>query len=202
MIQFKKCKGQGKATGYGCGILVNVKNRFYGLGRTCGCYSNWLINSEQGKIILANALNKVQRARLQYENVKDEYMSNKSIKEAKHHTKIVVHAFVRERDKYKPCISCNAEWKDDFQCGHFFKAELFETLKYNLHNLNGQCPRCNLFVDGNVQNYALNLPGRIGQENFDALVKLAEVDKHHQKFWTIEKLKEVRNNIKKLKTQC
>lgn len=199
MIKEKKCKGQGKAIGYGCGKMMNVNNRIFGLGKMCGCYSDWLLNSEQGKIIMAKSVLKVTALRLSYENFESNHKYQNKLKLAKNVTKTFVHAFVRERDKNKPCISCLCQWNDKFQCGHFFKAETFETLKYNLHNLNGQCQQCNLRKDGNVQNYALNLPNRIGKENYDNLVKLAEVDKHFQKVWDLEKLAEIRKEIKTLK---
>jgi len=197
MIKDKKCKGQGKALGYGCGKVIDVRERVYGLGKSCGCYSKWLTTTDAGAEILSKSIAKVQRARLSYENEKEQHIYQSKLKLAKNNTKLVVHRYVRERDKYKPCISCGVHWNSEFQCGHFYKAELFETLKYNLDNLNGQCKGCNLHKDGNVQNYSIELPKRIGQARYDALVKLAEVDKHYTnvKYWTLEKLKEVRDNI-------
>ena len=70
MIDNKTCKGNGKAIGYGCDSLVPVSlygqsNRIYGLGKSCGCYGNWLMNSKEGKeklnqsILKAKALEKV-----------------------------------------------------------------------------------------------------------------------------------------------
>ena len=44
----KKCKGTGVALGYGCGSM-EVFRRF-GLGIKCGCYRNWLLNTDAGNI--------------------------------------------------------------------------------------------------------------------------------------------------------
>ena len=46
-VKEKKCKGIGKAIGYGCGSMQ--LKRVYGLGLNCRCYQNWLLNSEEGK---------------------------------------------------------------------------------------------------------------------------------------------------------
>ena len=195
----KPCKGNNSKTfGLGCG--KPTKYRVYGLGKMCGCYSDFLQNTEQGKIILNKAMLKVQKPRLELQKAIKLDKDTKTLKASLINTKMQVHAYIRERDKYKPCISCGVEWNSDFQAGHHYKSETFETLKYHLHNINGQCKRCNLFLDGAFDNYSLNLPNRIGQENYNALVRLAETDKHHSKVWNVENLKEVRKLLKENKS--
>ena len=93
------------------------------------------------------------------------------------------------------CISCNAPYSDDFQAGHFYPAGSFETLKFNLDNIHGQCVQCNLYHSGAFENYSLNLPKRIGLERYQSLVKLAEIDKQFSKVWTVEKLKEIHKEL-------
>jgi hypothetical protein len=198
MIKEKKCKGQGKAFGYGCGKLTNVENRIYGLGKMCGCYSDWLLNSDIGKSILQKSISNVQKPRIELEKAYKEHKEKKGIAGALLITKTLVHAYVRKRDQGKPCISCGCQWNDKFQAGHYYPGGSFETLKFNLDNINGQCEQCNLFKSGNFENYTLNLPKRIGSDRFDNLVKLAEIDKQFSKVWNLENLKEIRENIKKL----
>ena len=72
-------------------------------------------------------------------------------------------------------------------------------MRFNLDNIAGQCQKCNLFQDGNFDNYALNLPNRIGVERYNELVRLASIDKQFEKVWDLESLKEIRNHIKSLK---
>jgi hypothetical protein len=199
MIKEKKCCGQGLAKGFGCGKLTKVENRVYGLGKMCGCYSDWLLNSENGKIKMQKSILKVQKPRLELEQATKEHIEKKGINGALLVTKTIVHAYVRERDKYKNCISCGCQWNDKFQAGHFYAAGSFETLKFNLDNIHGQCEQCNLFKSGNFDNYALRLPERIGIEKYNELVKLASIDKQFSKVWNIDNLQEIRNNIKKLK---
>jgi protein-arginine kinase activator protein McsA len=193
----KPCKGLGIAKGYGCGKLT--LHRVYGIGKMCGCYSNWLLNSENGKIKLNKSLLKASKPRIELEQANKDYLQKKGINGALLVTKTVLHAYVRERDKFKNCISCGCQWNDKFQAGHFYAAGSFETLKFNLDNINGQCQKCNLFDAGNFDNYALNLPNRIGLERYNELVKLAGIDKQFSKVWNLENLKEIRENIKILK---
>lgn len=199
MIKEKKCKGQGKAIGFGCGKMTKVENRVYGLGKMCGCYSDWLLNSENGKILMQKSILKVQKPRLEFEKAEKELKEKKGISGALLVTKTLVHAYVRERDKYKPCISCGGQWNDTFQAGHFYAAGSFETLRFNLDNIHGQCEKCNLFESGNFENYSLKLPYRIGIKKYNDLQSLASIDKQFTKVWNLENLKEIRDKIKILK---
>ncbi len=107
------------------------------------------------------------------------------------------------RDKGKPCISCGTPWHQDFQAGHFYKAELFSTIKFHELNIHGQCVQCNIRKEGNESEYRVNLPQRIGKENFDHLNHLAVIDKKTDFKWDRETLLEIRKyyrkKIKKLK---
>ena len=197
MIKEKKCKGQSNAISFqGCGKLVNVAFRKYGL--CSSCYAEFLTETEVGKLILFKALNKVQKPRIEFEKAHKEHIEKKGIAGALLVTKTLVHAYIRKRDEGKSCISCGCQWNDKFQAGHYYPGGSFETLKFNLDNINGQCEQCNLFKSGNFENYTLNLPKRIGIDSFDNLVKLAEIDKQFSKVWDLEKLKEIRDKIKKL----
>ncbi len=198
MIQEKKCKGQGLAIGYGCGKLTKVENRIYGLGKMCGCYSDWLLNSENGKIKMEKSIFKIQQPRLEIEKLQQEKKEKTKLQLALNNTKTIIHAFVRNRDQNKSCISCGCVWNKDFQAGHFYPAGSFETLKFNLQNIHGQCVQCNLFKEGNFENYSLNLPERIGIEKYNELVRLAGIDKKFSKVWNLENLKEIKFNIKKI----
>jgi hypothetical protein len=197
MIKEKKCKGQAQAISFqGCGKLVNVAFRKYGL--CSSCYAEFLTDTEVGKVILFKTINKVQKPRIELEKAYKDNKEKKGINGALLVTKTLVHAYVRKRDKDKNCISCGCQWNDKFQAGHYYPGGSFETLKFHLDNINGQCEQCNLFKEGNFENYTLNLPERIGKERFDNLVRLAQIDKQFSKVWNLENLKEIRENIKKL----
>lgn len=55
--------------------------------------------------------------------------------------------YIRERDKWLPCITCETPWEDTFQCGHFMSRRHLNTrwVKTNAH---WQCPKCNLWGSG------------------------------------------------------
>ncbi len=115
---------------------------------------------------------------------------------------LVCHKFIRLRDKFKPCISCGANWNDKFQAGHFFKAELYSNLKYNEFNISGQCRKCNLRKDGNFDGYKKGFIERYGLEEFEKLDALAMDYKKDDFKWDREILKEQRkyytNKLKEL----
>lgn len=201
--QGKKCQGtkhQG-TKGWGCGKIV--KKRTYGLGEECKCYQKWLLNSELGKIKISKLALKVQAPRIkankEFETAKIEAKSKKSLRTALEYTKKVVHAYVRERDKGKPCVTCETPWNVTFQAGHCYKAETFTSIKFHLSNINGQCVQCNIHYEGRPQEYLLKLPKRIGVEEFRNLEYLASIDKQQSKVWNVFKLEEIRNQIKFLK---
>ena len=177
MIQVKEkpCKGIGKAKGHGCG--KTTMHRIHGLGKMCGCYSDWLLNSEAGKIKLEKARLKAIKPRKDLERARVERKSKESLMWLINSTITACHNYIKARDKHKPCISCQEPWHSDFHAGHFYKAELFTTIKFHEHNINGQCPGCNIYKSGNESQYRVNLPLRIGEEAFNEINRLALLDK-------------------------
>jgi hypothetical protein len=143
---------------------------------------------------------KKAKANKDFETAEIKDKEEKKLKASLINTKTQVHAYVRNRDKGKPCISCGTNWNQDFQCGHHYKSETFLTLRFNLDNLHGQCRRCNLHLEGAFDNYALNLPNRIGIERYNKLVELASIDKQFEKVWNVDNLKEVRMLLKENKS--
>lgn len=101
-----------------------------------------------------------------------------------------VNAYIRERDKDKPCISCNKmyELKD---AGHFVAQGSSGALRYHLDNLSGQCQSCNRFNHGNLIEYRISLVKRIGIERVEYL----EDHRHDIKKWTKEELNEILKNL-------
>jgi hypothetical protein len=88
-------------------------------------------------------------------------MNNKSISYLLNLAREKCNKYIRERDKYKGCISCGGKVE---QAGHYYKAELFSTLKFNEININGQCNECNCGKEGNLIKYREGLINRYGRE--------------------------------------
>jgi hypothetical protein len=142
---------------------------------------------------------KKEKQAVKFKEYEQEHRNEKKLKASLLNTKVQVHEYVRLRDKGKNCISCGTAWTPDFQCGHHYKSETFTTLRFNLDNLHGQCQRCNLFLEGAFDNYALNMPFRIGIKKYNDLQSLASIDKQFSKVWNLENLKEIREKVKKLR---
>ncbi len=50
--------------------------------------------------------------------------------------------YIRERDRWLPCITCEKPWEDTFQAGHFMSRRHLNT-RWEKLNWAGQCPKCN-----------------------------------------------------------
>lgn len=80
----------------------------------------------------------------------------------------IFNAYIRERDKDLPCISCgvtHAVW----HAGHYKTTKAFPELRFNEDNVHKQCEKCNIELGGNIIQYRKNLILRIGQERVEAL---------------------------------
>jgi predicted RNA-binding Zn-ribbon protein involved in translation (DUF1610 family) len=80
--------------------------------------------------------------------------------------------YIRLRDAKKGCISCGKELVGKYDAGHMFSVGAYPALRFNEWNNNGQCVRCNRDLHGNIGEYMIRLPQRIGNENFEALKAL------------------------------
>lgn len=189
----KPCNGIGKAQGFkGCGTKTIYRK--YGLCDSCR--RDFLLNDERGKIIIAKATLKAkaprEKAERELEQARQEKKKKSSLETLKMNVRNVCHSAIKKRDKYKPCISCDEPWHSSFQAGHYYKAELFSSLKYDEDNIHGQCVGCNNRKEGNLSQYAVNLPNRIGKEKFEVLQEKAALEKQNDFKWERSKLNEIR----------
>jgi len=82
----------------------------------------------------------------------------------------VFNTYIRVRDRYKPCVSCDVFIKEgNGHASHFYSVGSYPNLRFDERNVHKSCERCNLHLHGNLVEYALRLPNRIGQDQFDAL---------------------------------
>jgi len=205
-IKEKPCRGLGITKDLGCGKLTF--HRKLGLGLMCGCYSDFLLKTDAGKLIMQKAMLKASKPRLQAEKSKIEMQEAEKFKKDRDklnyllvNVRTVCHQYIRKRDEFKPCISCGISYNDNFQAGHFFKAELFSNLKFNENNIHGQCKKCNEFNEGNESGYRVGLIQRYGKEFLSEINDLAGESKKSTYHWDREELEELRKYYKaKLKT--
>lgn len=83
-----------------------------------------------------------------------------------------VNAYVRLRDKDKECVSCGrpSSWDGQWHASHFKSVGSNSFLRFNLWNIHKACSICNNHLSGNIGEYMLRLPARIGYERFEFLM--------------------------------
>lgn len=82
---------------------------------------------------------------------------------------VVFNTYIRKRDKDKKCISCGSHVENG-HASHFFSVGAYPNLRFNEFNVHLSCVECNLHKHGNTAEYAIRLPKRIGQDEFDRLI--------------------------------
>lgn len=107
----------------------------------------------------------------------------------------IFQAWIRERDKNEPCISCGTYYSDSFQGGHYMKAEIYPNVIFNEDNVHKQCKRCNRDLHGNEASYAKGLMQKIGAERLMALMELASKKEYK---YTDDQLEAIKKKYKKL----
>ncbi|EJD1130360.1 recombination protein NinG, partial [Escherichia coli] len=75
-----------------------------------------------------------------------------------------VHAFIRERDRDLPCISCGTLTSAQWDAGHYRTTAAAPQLRFDERNIHKQCVVCNQHKSGNLVPYRVELISRIGQE--------------------------------------
>lgn len=143
----------------------------------------------QAERIAAREDRKVVRAKL--EDMKPlSYFADKAQK--------AVNAFVRERDKNEPCISCGRFHDGAYDAGHYRSRGAAPALRFNLDNINKQCVPCNQHKSGNAIEYRIRLVKKIGIEHVEWLEQ--EHPAPHWKREDYERIeKEAKEMLKKLK---
>lgn len=172
---------------------------------TCGAFDCMVTYAEQAAAKSAQRRAKAERIAAQEDRKvirqRKEAIKTRSdyIKEAQ----IAVNAYVRERDKGKPCISCGCVLDSSvvgggFDAGHFRSRGSAPHLRFDERNIHGQCKRCNRHLHGNVTDYRAGLVSRIGMDSLQGLEADNEPRKH-----SIEDLKQIiatyRQKIRTLK---
>jgi len=115
-----------------------------------------------------------------------------SLATLRNNVKNICHQYIRLRDKCKPCVSCGGEWTEEHQAGHWFKAELYSSIRYDERNIHNQCKKCNLFLNGNVERYTERVHLRIGKAGKAAIQKAAAKYKQDAFKWERSRLVAIR----------
>ena len=100
-------------------------------------------------------------------------------------------AFIRERDKDDPCISCGRFHEGQYHAGHYRTTGANPELRFDEDNCHKQCVPCNHHLSGNIENYTPRLIEKIGQERFDRLMGSHELPK-----WKREDYERIRDHYR------
>jgi hypothetical protein len=73
-------------------------------------------------------------------------------------------AWVLQRDKDKPCISCGRFHQGAWHAGHYLSRGARPELATHPDNVHKQCAPCNVHLHGNLIAYRVNLIERVGLE--------------------------------------
>lgn len=172
-IKEKPCKGINKARMIkGCGTLT--KFRTFGLCNNC--LSDFLFNSDAGKIIF-NKINLKVKSDKEKAFKSDLRAKLKTIGEYKAEARKSFQKWIRLRDSDKPCISCNSSTSELFDGGHFYKAEVYSGLIFNENNCHKQCRKCNRFMNGNELNFRKGLIARYGIDYVTNLDNICDINR-------------------------
>ena len=174
MMQKEKiCKGINKARMVkGCGKITLYRT----FGLCASCLSDFLFNSDAGKVIF----NKIN---LKVKSDKDKAFKSdlreklKTIGEYKAEARKSFQKWIRLRDSDKSCISCNSSTADVFDGGHFYKAEVYSGLIFNENNCHKQCRKCNRFMNGNELNFRKGLIARYGIDYVTNLDNICDINR-------------------------
>jgi hypothetical protein len=75
---------------------------------------------------------------------------------------------VRLRDADQPCISCGT-YQGEWHAGHYRSVGSEPALRLEPDNCHRQCARCNVYMNGNLAAYRVNLIEKIGLDRVEWL---------------------------------
>lgn len=112
----------------------------------------------------------------------------------------VFNTFIRERDKNQPCISCGCKMEGrKGDASHYYSVGNHSGVRFNEDNVHLSCVPCNQHLHGNIAEYSIRLPVKIGLERFSYLEKI----RHCEMRLTIpeiqEQIKIYKDKIKSLR---
>lgn len=98
-----------------------------------------------------------------------------------------VNAYIRERDKHLPCVSCGTLSAAQWDAGHYRTTAAAPQLRFDPRQIWKQCSVCNQHKSGNLVPYRAELIRRIG------LAEVESIEGNHDRHrWTIEDCKAIK----------
>lgn len=110
------------------------------------------------------ALRHAARERAKVERIADRARLDelKPLRKILSEAQAVFNAWIRERDKAQPCISCGRFHTGAHDAGHYLSGNARPDLRFDEANVHRQCVPCNHNLSGNLVAYRQGLIVRIG----------------------------------------
>lgn len=172
----KKCKI--------CGI--KFVPRYSSLQQTCDAASCMITYS------------KVHNQKKQRKELHDMKQRTKTLADYKRELTKHFNKYIRLRDIEKGCISCQKKLIGKYDAGHYFSRGAFPNLAFDESNCHGQCVRCNQHLSGNLIEYSIQLPLRIGNVEYSNLLSRRNVPKKLSVTECVELIKYYKSKSKTL----
>lgn len=80
------------------------------------------------------------------------------------------------------CVTCDRQYPfNTLQAGHFISRVSYAT-RYDERNVHAQCPSCNLFKKGNIDEYFVRMEQMYGREVVDELLSLKHSSRRFKRY--------------------
>jgi len=106
----------------------------------------------------------------------------------------IFNAYIRERDKGLPCISCGDPYPSD--AGHLFKKSTRPAMRFNPRACFLQCRKCNSLPDGNYEAMCKGIAQRYGTDYLTEVIQTANESRKTDHKWSRSELQELINYFK------
>jgi hypothetical protein len=103
-------------------------------------------------------------------------------------------AYIRMRDKDKPCISCGKNTNDK-EAGHFYPRSNL-AVRWDEMNVHGQCLKCNRYNGGNRSAFGRGVAIRYGESVVEALDIKSQARIKLKSYELMEKIDHYQNKLK------
>ena len=152
--------------------------------------------------VARKALNKdtKEKAKEQRKWVREQKQRLKTKGEHTREAQQAFNAYIRERDRNRPCISCGTYTPGGdprggvWDCSHYRSVGACPELRFEELNAHKGCKNCNRDKSGNIVEYRISLVQRLGQEAVGWLE-----GPHDPKRYTIDDLKAIKTKYRALK---
>ena len=170
-----------------------------------GVFCNWGCAIAHGKALVEKKKVKAVRARDRAARVKHNADKERVKTKAKWLSDLqkIVNEYVRLRDKYEPCASCDKgpSWGGQWQAGHYYSRGHSSSLRFNLNNIHKQCSVCNNRLSANIIEYRPRIINKIGRVNFDYLTAHKSDIRSYDVEWIKRATKIARKGVKRIKSR-